>query len=68
MTMLDLNEDGVSFIEDIFTLSADQLAEKYEGLTHGNALSMKMVFNQKLEEETVTRIQSVTRGLMKHKK
>jgi hypothetical protein len=36
--MLDLNEDGVSFIEDIFTLSADQLAEKYEGLDHGSAL------------------------------
>ena len=64
--MLEINKNGVSFIEDIFDLSADQLVEKYKGLDHGNALNMKMVFNQKLEEEVVIRIQSVTKGLKKN--
>ena len=68
MTMFDLNEAGVMFVEDIFTLSAEQLVQKYESqrLTIETARQLKITLEGNLHKETTRRIQAMLKMSEEH--
>jgi hypothetical protein len=66
ITMFDLNEAGVMFVEDIFTLSAVQLFKKYESLTLETAHQLKITLEGNLHKETTKRIQAMLKMSEEH--